>query len=109
MSYQAGELDQLITIRREVRVPDGMGGSKLEWRDVAEVWAKVRPMSGRERLAAGQVEASANYLVVIYAGPAVLAKDIIVWDGKELNVRFPKRRGSRSLFLEIEAEMGVAM
>lgn len=109
MAYQVGELDQLVTIRREVRVPDGMSGSKLEWQDVAEVWARVRPMSGRERLAAGQVEASANYLVVIHAGTEVLEKDIIVWDGQELNVRFPKRRGSRSLFLEIEAEMGVAM
>lgn len=109
MAYQIGELDQLITIRREVRIPDGMGGSKLEWQDVDTCWALVRPMSGRERLAAGQIEASANYLVVIYAGTEVLAKDIIIWGDKELNVRFPKSRGSRSLFLEIEAEMGVAM
>lgn len=109
MPYQIGELDQLVIIRREVRTPDGMGGSRLEWQDVDEVWALVRPMSGRERLAAGRVEASANYLVVVYAGTTVLANDIIVWNGIELNVRFPKNRGSRSLFLEIEAEMGVAV
>lgn len=109
MAYQVGELDQLITIRREVRVPDSMGGSDLEWQDVDTCWALVRPMSGRERLAAGQVEASANYLVVIHAGTEVLEKDIIVWNEQALNVRFVKNRGSRALFLEIEAEKGVAM
>lgn len=109
MPYHIGEMTELVTIRREVRSPDGMGGAELSWQDVAEAWAHVRPMSGRERLAADKIEASANYLVVVHAPCDVREADVIVWEGEALNVRFVKRRGARALFLEIEAEMGVAV
>lgn len=109
MPYHTGELTERVIFRREVRTSDGMGGSELSWQDISTRWALVRPMSGRERLAADKVEASSNYLIVVRAPCDVREKDIAVWAGRELNVRFVKRRGSRSLLLEIEAEMGVAM
>lgn len=109
MAYHTGELTERVTFKREVRVDDGMGGSRSEWQDIATRWALVRPMSGRERLAADKVEANANYLIVVRAPCDVQENDIAVWKDRELNVRFVKRRGTRALFLEIEAEMGVAV
>ena len=109
MAYQTGELTERVTFKREVRVDDGMGGSRSEWQDIATRWALVRPLTGRERLAADKVEASANYLIVVRAPCDVQEKDIAVWGEHALNVRFVKRRGPRALFLEIEAEMGVAV
>ncbi len=109
MAYQTGELTERVTFRREVRTDDGMGGSRSGWQDIATRWALVRPMTGRERLAADKVEASANYLIVVRAPCDVREKDIVVWGESALNVRFVKRRGTRALFLEIEAEMGVAV
>lgn len=109
MAYHTGELTERVTFRREVRVDDGMGGSRSEWQDIATRWALVRPLTGRERLAADKVEASANYLIVVRAPCDVREDDIGVWKGRELNIRFVKRRGARALFLELEAEMGVAV
>lgn len=109
MAYHTGELTERVTFRREVRADDGMGGSTLSWQDIAAVWALVRPMSGNERLASAQVESHANYLIVVRAPCDVQEKDIAVWNGRELNVRFVKRRNTQALFLEIEAEMGVAV
>lgn len=109
MAYHSGELTERVTFRREVRVPDGMGGSELDWSELGEVWALVRPMSGRERQAAHQIEASADYLIVIRSPFDVQEADIAEWQGRQLNIRFVKRRGTRSLFLEMEAEMGVAV
>lgn len=109
MAYHTGELTERVTFKREVRVDDGMGGSRSEWQDIATRWALVRPMSGRERLAADKVEASANYLIVVRAPLDVQEADIAIWQGQQLNIRFVKRRGTRALFLEIEAEMGVAV
>src|SRR5690606_13781910 len=108
MTYHTGELTERVTFRREVRTDDGMGGSTLSWQDIATVWAHVRPMNGNERLASAQVESHANYLIVARAPRDVQEKDIAVWNGRELNVRFVKRRRAQDLFLEIEAEMGVA-
>lgn len=109
MPYHTGELTERVIFRREVRVDDGMGGSELEWADIATRWALVRPLTGRERLAADKVEASANYLIVVRAPCDVQEDDIAVWNGRQLNIRSVKRRGSRALFLELEAEMGVAV
>src|SRR5690606_36810259 len=101
-------LDQRITIQRELRGDDGMGGSDLTWEAVAGLWAHVRPMSGRARERAPKVGAEARYLVVIRNLPDVDESCIIIWRGNRLNIRTVKLR-PRSLWLEMDAEMGVAL
>lgn len=108
MAYQIGELTERVLFQREVHTDDGMGGSELSWQDIDERWAHVRPKSGRERLAADQVEASADYLIVVRAPCDVQENDVAVWNGRQLNIRLVKRRSTRALFLEMDAEMGVA-
>lgn len=108
MTYRGGELDQRVTIRSRTRAPDGAGGFSEHWSDVATVWALVRPMSGRERENADRQEASANYLIVVRYRSDVKESDSIYWRGNEYNIRFIKDRGPRALYLEMEAERGVA-
>lgn len=106
MSYEIGELTERISLERQTRIKDGAGGSAVAWSEYAEVWALVRPMSGRERQHAMREEATANYLVVIRYRGDVLDSDRITWRGRRLNIRFRKDRGPRPLWLEMEAEMG---
>lgn len=106
--YNARELDQRVTFRREVQTDDGMGGHSTTWEDVAEVWAKVRPMSGNEREHSDRQNAQANYLIVIRARDDVDESCIAIWKGTQFNIRFVKYR-PRSRFLELEAEKGVAI
>lgn len=106
MAYRAGELDQRVEIRREVRDDDGMGGSVLSWETIATVWALVRPMTGREREHSDKMNATANYLIVIRYRDDITEEDVIVWRGRQFNIRFLKDR-ARSRFLELEAERGV--
>lgn len=108
--YRIGELDQRVAIERKTRTTDAGGGYTETWTAQSTVWALVRPMSGNERAHAQQVASGSNYLVVVRAGLDITEKDRIVWDAlpdDPLNVRFIKRRGTRPLYLEIEAEMGV--
>ena len=109
MAYQVGELNERVTFKREVRADDGMGGSVSAWQTIATVWALVRPLSGREGLASAQVEASANYLIVVRAPLDVREKDIAEWRGEAFNIRFVRRRSPRALYLELEAERGGAV
>lgn len=106
--YNARELDQRVTFRKEVQTDDGMGGKSHTWADVATVWAKVRPMSGNEREHSDRQNVEANYLIVIRPRSDIDESCIAVWKGTQFNIRFAKDR-PRSRFLEIEAQKGVSV
>lgn len=103
----AGELDERVAIQARSRTPDGAGGYSEAWSTVATVWARVRPLSGRERLLGEQLEAPRNYRVTIRRR-AVTADHRLLWRGVALNVRFAPLVGSRELYQDLDCEMGVA-
>jgi SPP1 family predicted phage head-tail adaptor len=107
--YRPGELDQLITVQRETLTDDGMGGQEIALTNVAtDIWAKARPLSGKEYDRHDKLNASAMYLFVIRARDDLNESDRIIWNGNTYNIRSILPRGSRSLYLEIDAERGVA-
>lgn len=108
MAYQAGQLDQRISLQRKSRVRDGAGGATETWTEYAEVYAMVRPMTGRERQNAERAEALSDYVVVIRYRSGILPSDRIEWRGRKLNIRFIRNQGPRTSWLEIEAEMGAS-
>jgi SPP1 family predicted phage head-tail adaptor len=105
---QAGELDQRVTFSREVRAPDGSGGSESTWTDFATVWAKCMPISSIEREQAARQSAEATYLFTIRKRTDIDETCVAVWNGRRFNVRFV-RDMPRSAWLEIEVEKGVAV
>jgi SPP1 family predicted phage head-tail adaptor len=107
-TYKAGELDQRVKFLRETKVDDGMGGNTITWSEFAEVWAKIRPMSGTEREHSDRLNAQASYLIVIRYRDDITENDVAEWKGQRFNIRFSKDE-PRSTFLAIEAERGVAV
>lgn len=106
--YRVGELDQLITIKRETRVSDGMGGFTTTTTNVvSDLWAHARPKTARERGNFDTVEASAMYLFVVRYREDVRENDRITWNGDTYNIRGILTRGGRSEWLEMDAERGV--
>ncbi len=108
MAFSAGDLDQCVILQEKVASGDGAGGQDHAWQDVRKEFAMVRPLSGRERLATGRTEDVGGYLVVIRARPDIVAAMRFVWDGRELNIRFLKKRNPRAMFQEIECTLGDA-
>lgn len=108
MKWMPGELDQKITIQRESLTSDGMGGSTVSVSTLASVWAKVIARSGREREYADRVNAEGAYTFVIRWRGDVLESDRITWRGEDYNIRAIAQVGGRKLYLEIDAERGVA-
>ena len=109
MTYRAGELDQRITFQERQSVSDNLGGSGDTWVDIAElseVWAHVRPKSGREVTEYDRVNAETKYLFVIRNRSDLLEKYRILWDGEPFNIYAIKKPKGRSLYLEIEGERG---
>jgi SPP1 family predicted phage head-tail adaptor len=102
-----GEMTEQIELHSVTSTLDGMGGSTRAWAKYADEWAHIRPLTGVEREGAMRTEGTSKYLVVIRNRTDVKDTDKIVWGSRELNIRFPRARGPRDLYLEIEAEVGV--
>jgi SPP1 family predicted phage head-tail adaptor len=108
MSVHVGEIDQRVVIQRLTLTPDGSGGNVKSWTELATVWCHVRPKSGRESVGSDRVEGSASYLFVIRYRAGLRDSDRIVWKGVSYNIRAIHDRSGRRLYLDLEAERGVA-
>jgi SPP1 family predicted phage head-tail adaptor len=108
---RAGELNERLTFERETQASDGQGGVTVTRAALFTVWAKVAPLSGRERDMANQTESPRNYRFTVRRNSltaGILASDVIKWRGKAFNIRFIADAGAMPLFMEIDAEDGVA-
>ena len=108
MSFRPGELDQRIVIERFANVSDGMGGNTVTWSTQFTLWALVRPLSGRENTDFERVQGEASYLFVVRYPIDILDADRILWEGDYYNIRVRKQPKGRDLYMQIEAERGVA-
>lgn len=60
----AGQLRHRVTLQKlGTRADDGMGGGGIPWEDVTDVHASIEPLSGREQLQAGQIEAALSHRI----------------------------------------------
>jgi len=103
-----GSLDQRVTLQARSRTSDGMGGSVEVWTDTATVWAFVRPLRGSEGVASERVEATAMQRFCIRNRSDLNEDDRILWAGETYNIRHVHRKGSREMYLDIDAERGAA-
>ena len=104
-------MDQRITLQRQVEASDGGGGLVRTWADVSNnacPWANVRAKAGKEGLDEGRTNATYVVVFTIYNRTDLSEKDRIIWNGETYNIRGILRMGDRKLYLQIEAERGVA-
>lgn len=102
---QAGDLTELITVRRMSNTPDGAGGSALNWSDhLTGIWAEIAPQSGRESIRNGRLGAQPIYLVKVRAPLDVTVLDRLIWQGREYNIIEAVPPVSRAAFLTLLIE-----
>ena len=97
----AGEFDRRITLQRAADEDDGLATVKGNWSDIATVWAKLIPMSGKEMLAAAENAAFANVRFKIRNDSLwsdLNAADRLTFDGREHDIVSVRSEG-RGFFL----------
>jgi len=103
--YQPGELDQLITIKKEITIDDGYGGEEIaQEQKVFDVWAKVKPLSGGESKDQDRVHDTSMYRFIVRYTNEINEEHIIYWNNYRFEVKSILDRGPRSLYLEFNAE-----
>lgn len=97
MAFQAQELNHRVTFERMQEVIDPETGYRTEeWVQVAEAYARVDPMLGRERLAALQVVAEEQTKFTMRHLTGITTYDRLLWNGGEWNIRSIVNVGGRN-------------
>ncbi len=84
---RTGALRHKIEIQAFIITEDELGNQTEEWAKVAEAWAAVEPVSGKEYWAAAAAQAEATIKVTMRApGVEVGPSNRIIFDGRTLEV-----------------------
>lgn len=62
---QVGELNNRIKVQRRSATLGQLGHEIDSWSDIASVWARIRPVSGRERIKMLGVEPELTHIIYI--------------------------------------------
>lgn len=65
LPISAAMLQQRVTLQQRTVGVDSLGQDLTTWADVAQVWAQVEPLRGREYFAAGQTQAAVEARISI--------------------------------------------
>jgi SPP1 family predicted phage head-tail adaptor len=103
-----GKIDQMVALERRSATADGIGGTIYAWSEFACVWASVVARGARESMDQERMSAAGVYRFTIRHRDDIDETCRIMWQGEAYNVRAVHRTGGRKLYLEIDAERGVA-
>ena len=103
----AGDLTSRIIIERKVRTPRIAGpGYTEEWTEWGRLYARLHPVSGRERFEADQLHDRALYRFTVRRRTDLTTDMRIRWNGGIYNIRFIGLTARREHFMTIDAERG---
>ena len=74
LKMDAGQLRHRVTIEDLIVTQDDLGIISESWQEVATVWAEIRPMSGREFIAANAIQAGVTTKITIRHMDGVINK-----------------------------------
>lgn len=94
-------LDKQITIERRAHTQGEAGQVRETWREVEQVWASIRPLSGREYYASSGPRAEVTHEILMRFGADVLPKDRILYEGRVFEVMSNINVGERNRYLKI--------
>lgn len=109
--YTSRDLREAVTFQRKTRTSDGAGGFSEAWTAIsgAPTRCMVKPMSGSERWASQRVEATATHKVVTRYNAGLVEADRAVIRGREYQIRWINNLDFEDEWLEISAQVGVAV
>ena len=76
-----GQLNQRITLQAPGATVDALGQRVETWANVADVWAQVQPLKGREFFAAGAMQSEATVRVRMRWRDGVTGAMRVLWRG----------------------------
>lgn len=86
---KAGRLRHRVTIEKNTPTTTGRGERRPAWSTLADVWADIRPLRGREYYQAQQTNAELTTEIEIRYRDDVTSKMRVVWGDRVFDVVAP--------------------
>lgn len=102
----SGQLRHKITVERESIIKDSVGGFSSTWATHIEPFAKVVPISGRERYQAMKLEANVTHKIYIRYTGDIKPTDKIIFNGEEMQIRAILNLEYKDVWLELSCDQG---
>ena len=96
---RAGRLNKRVTIQSPATGQDATGKPTTGWTDVATVWASIVDISGREYVAAGGLQNSAQTKITIRYRSGIVPSMRVVHGADTFNIEAVLGQDRRSLLL----------
>lgn len=102
----AGALRERIEVLEEITAGDGMGGQTVAWDVKFTLAARIKPVSGDEKMHGQQVQATMRHRVVIRYRSGVDTVQRIRWGTRVFNILAVTNPDERRKYLELLCEEG---
>lgn len=96
-----GRLRHFVEIQETTAEKDATGSPSEGWATIAQVWASIEPLSGREFIEAAQVEATITHTIRMRYRPDVTTRHRILHDSRAFNVEVVMNPEQRNITLEL--------
>lgn len=105
----AGKLRNPIEIQQLTNTPDGQGGFNTTWATIyPNVMAKIKPVSGGERMRAMQLNATISHRIFLRYIDGIKPAMRVKFGDRLFQIRLPLNLEERDRWLELHCEEGVA-
>ncbi len=81
-----GNLRHRVTLQQKTVIEDDLKQHTENWTDIASVWARIEPLSGREYFAAKQINSEISVRVTIRYLPGITTEARVVFGGRIFEV-----------------------
>lgn len=109
IGFAIGLMRARVTLQREVPVAQGGGSYAAGWTDVAILWARIEPLSGREIVQDARQESRVTHRIIIRYHSDVDAGMRLLWQGRVFAVQAVIDPGAAHRFLQLLAVEGGAV
>lgn len=99
-----GQMNKRITIQTVTTTQDSYGSQSESWADTVTVWGAIWPLSGKEIVNAGQVEADFNVRIRIRYRSSVTVKNRIKYGSRYFNIKEVINLNEKNQWLELMCE-----
>ena len=96
-----GPLNKRVDIQARSATVDAFGQESETWATVATVWASVEPLSGRELLAAQQVQGETTHRIRMRYQSGVTTSSRLLFNLRPFDVRSVINKNESGAFLEL--------
>jgi SPP1 family predicted phage head-tail adaptor len=101
-------LRQRVTLQEETQTSDGAGGYVRGWQDIADLWAEIISLNGKEKLFAGQLQSQVSHKILLRYRNDVRAGQRLLLENRAFNIRYLFNVDEQNETIELLAEEGVA-